>query len=141
MGLMLFDPLQQAVSELARVTCAGGRLVALLPASRPVTWRDRARYVHLLVALRRRGFAYPHHPDRVDGVLASSGFDVVASERRSFRYRVDDRQCAHVLVDSLYLPGTGAERLERARAVARGWIGTSIGVPLRRVVAVRRLTR
>jgi SAM-dependent methyltransferase len=141
MGLMLFDPLPQAVSELARVTCAAGRLVALLPASGPVTWRDRLRYARLLVALRRRGFAYPHHPSRVDAVLQSNGFDVVASERRSFRYAVDDQACAHLLVDSLYLPGTSPERVERARAVTRRWVGTSIGVPLRRVVAVRRVSR
>jgi SAM-dependent methyltransferase len=140
MGLMLFEPLERAVSELARVIGADGRLVALLPDTRPLPWRDRLRYARMLVALRRRRFAYPQEPKRVDDALDHACFDVIASERRSFRYPIDEPEHARLLVDALYLPGTSDERIVHARAVAERWIGTSIAVPLRRLVAIRRVT-
>ncbi|HEY8218351.1 MAG TPA: methyltransferase domain-containing protein [Acidimicrobiia bacterium] len=138
MGLMLFEPLEQAASELGRVIDAGGCLVALVPATRPVRTRDRVRYARLLAALRRRHFAYPEDPEHIDAVLERRGFDVVNSERRSFRYPIDEPVHARLLIDSLYLPGTSDERVARAQVLTRRWIGTSIGVPLRRLVAVRR---
>jgi hypothetical protein len=109
----------------------------LLPGTRPLSVRDRARYARLLVALRRRRFEYPNDPERLDDALGRGGFDVIASERRSFRYPVDDVDAARLLVDSLYLPGVGLERVDAAISVTSQWIGTSIGIPLRRVVAAR----
>ena len=65
------------------------------------------------------------------------GFDIVEAQQRAFRYRVDGPDATRLLVDSLYLPAVRRERIDAAVSVTRRWIGTSIGIPLRRLVAVR----
>ena len=134
---MLLQPLDEAVAELARALRPGGHLVAVLPATRPLAVRDRARYACLLVALRRGSFDYPNPLGEIDRALRRGGFDIVGSEERQFRYPIDGPETAQLLVDSLYLPGVSRERIEAAHNVARSWVGTSIGIPLRRLVAVR----
>ena len=114
-----------------------GRLVVVLPASGPLSLADRARYARLLLTLRRRRFTYPGDPKDVDDALERGGFDIVEAQQRAFRYPVDGPDAARLLVDSLYLPAVGRERIDAAVSVTRRWIGTSIGIPLRRVVALR----
>jgi nitric oxide reductase activation protein len=137
MALMLLEPLDHAVRELGRALRSDGRVVIVLPATRPLPLREQARYVRLLLALRCRRFDYPNSDAQIEDALQRGGLNVVASEQRSFRYPVDDADAARLLVDSLYLPGVSRERIDAAHAVAHRWIGTSIGVPLRRLVAVR----
>ena len=40
-------------------------------------------------------------------------------------------------VRSLYLPDVSPERLAAGERLARGWVGKELGLPLRRLVAVR----
>ena len=129
MALMLVDA-APVLAEIRRVLAPGGRLVALLPATGPLLARDRLRHGRLLLALRTRRLPFPGA-----GALDGSGFRVVADERRRFGLPLDDEAAADRFVRSLYLPATTARRAARARAVARRWVGSDLGLPLRRIVA------
>lgn len=136
MALMLVQPLEVAVAELARVLRPGGLLAVLLPSNRPLSPGDRARYARLLLALRRR-LQYPNDEALEDAgsVFTGAGFEIVADERRRFVCRVTTPERAALFVSSLYLPGQAPERVDAAEAVAASWVGKSIGMPLRRIVA------
>jgi SAM-dependent methyltransferase len=138
MALMLIQPVEAALAEIARVLVPGGRLVALLPSAGPLRAGDVLRYGQLMVALRRR-LTYPNDEALADAapLLAAAGLSLLADERRRFACHVADPHIAALCVTSLYLPGTPPERLARALAVARGWIGHTLGVPLRLLVAER----
>jgi SAM-dependent methyltransferase len=129
MALMLVDPAATLV-EARRVLAPGGRMIALLPAGGPLTARGRFRYGRLLLALGHRRLPFPG-----TGEFAGSGLHVVSDERRRFRLPIDDSAAADRFIRSLYLPGTGPRRLARATAVARRWVGSELGLPLRRIVA------
>jgi SAM-dependent methyltransferase len=139
MALMLFDDPKRAVAEMARLLRVGGRLVALLPATAPLTLRDRARYVRLLAALRLRRFPFRHQwvlsqPARL---LTSTGLTLASLEQRRFAYPITDPDVAALWTRSLYLPGVRARRLQAARRITERWTGTSMGIPLRRLVAAK----
>jgi len=135
MALQILDPLEAVLAEAARVLRPGGALVALLPASSPLQPGDRVRYARLLWALRRWGLDYPNVINAQ--VLARAGWQVSSDDTRRFAYPIRSAQDGHRLVDSLYLPGIPARRLQRARALVAGWVGVELGVPLRRIVAQR----
>lgn len=139
MALMLFDDPAAVVAEIARVLRPGAGLVALLPASSPLSFRDRARYGRMLAALRLRRLPFPwqqviHDPE---DLVARGGLSIVSSERQRFAYPVASGDDGALLVRSLYAPGVAPERLEAAERLARRWVGSAIGIPLHRLVAVR----
>ena len=137
MALMLTEPLDATLNEIARVLRRDGRLVALVPTTRPLAWRDRWRYTRLLLALRRRRFEYPndaalrHLPD----LLTRAGFAPHDDQRQRFQLAITDRDTAHRFVASLYLPGMTARRFAATDREAERWIDTALGIPLRRVIA------
>lgn len=139
MALMTIPELESALAELMRVVRPGASVAFLLPATRPLLPRDRLRYLRLLATLRRTGFSYPR-PDVLDRparFLTRAGFAVAADEVRTFRYPIIDARSAETLVDSLYLPTTAHTRVGAARRLTRRWVGSDIGIPLRRVVVTR----
>jgi SAM-dependent methyltransferase len=139
MALMLVADPAAAVVEMARLLRAGGLFVVLVPATRPLTIRDRVRYARLLPALRLRRLPF-RHPGVLDdprSLLASAGLDLASMERRCFAYRLSDPDAAVVWMRSLYLPGLAGRRWHAAQQVAQGWTGSSIGLPLCRLVAVK----
>jgi SAM-dependent methyltransferase len=140
LGLMLVHRLGAVLAEVRRLLPPEGRFVVLLPATAPVTLRDRLRYGRLLLALRVRRLPFPDPAvvDRPDRTLSAAGFTVMDDDRRRFARPVHTPQDADLFVRSLYVPGVPAGRTTAAAAVARRWVGTDIGLPLRRVVAVRR---
>jgi hypothetical protein len=93
----------------------------------------------LLVALRVRRLPFPHpgvlHDPR--RLLTCHGLAVESDERRRFTYPLAETDDALQWVRSLYLPGVPPRRIRAAQRVARRWAGSSIGIPLRRLVAVR----
>jgi len=136
MALQVLTPIGPVLDEIVRVLAPGGRLVAMLPSSVPLTSRDRWRWAQLLLALRRSRLDYPN--DVSAAQLGPAGLDVVSDESRRFAYPVRDAAAASALVRSLYLPAVPEPAVRRAVAVAERWVGGEIGLPLRRVVAVRR---
>jgi SAM-dependent methyltransferase len=140
MALMLVQPLDRSLLEIARVLRPGGRLVALLPATRPLRTIDRMRYLRLLAVLRRGRVGYPNDRAlvRPHQQLSDAGLELVDDAQRRFDFPIDNERTADEFVDSLYLPGTDVAHRTRAQAMAHRWIGEALGIPLRRLVAVRR---
>lgn len=140
MSLQILQPLDRALDQVALLLRPGGVFVALLPASDPLTVRDRIRYARLLVALRRPRLDYPNDDALVDPVplFAAHGLDVVSDERRRFGLAMSASAVSDAFVRSLYLPGGSPERSEAAGRVARRWLGQELGIPIRRIVATRR---
>ena len=137
MSLMVFPSIEGVLRELGRVAAPRARLGVLLPATSPLTTRDRLRYGKILATLRIATVPYPNprvvkDPSRV---LRAAGFAVKADDRKRFSFRIADVAAADAFVDSLYLPGTPVARLDAAKHAARRWIGTDLGIPLRRLTA------
>ncbi len=141
MALQVLGPLPTVLTELARVLRPGGLLVALVPARKPLTLKDRWRYVRLTRALHD-GLMAPNDGElgRLALVMGGAGFDVVDDEFRRFAHRLDDTMVAARFVSSLYVPHGNAERIDAANALARRWVGTSLGIPIRRFICMRTAT-
>lgn len=140
MSLQILQPLDRTLDEVARVLAPGAVFVAVVPANGPLSVRDQLRYARLLIALRRRRLDYPNddaltNPGRL---FAAHALDVVRDERRRFGLLVGASSMGEEFVRSLYLPGTSPARLEAAGRLARRWLGDELGIPLRRIVAIRR---
>lgn len=140
MALQVLHPLDGAVSELARVTRPGGRLVVLLPGRRPLPWRDAVLYSRLRLRLGRP-IGYPNDA-RLDGaelgrLMAEYGFEVVSDEGRCFALGLATVDDADELVRSLYLPAVATSRVNRAASLVRRRVGGHVSIPLRRVVLER----
>lgn len=140
MGLQVVQPMEVALDELARVTEPGGRVVVLLPAARPIPPAHVVVYLRLQLALRAR-IRYPNDRQmttpRLRALAAARGLEVLADERRAFDLPLRTDADADDLVRSLYLPDVTEARLAAARRVIRRRVGTSLTVPLRRVVLER----
>jgi SAM-dependent methyltransferase len=139
MALMLIDDPGTAVTEIARLLRDGGRFAALVPVTAPLTLRDRGRYVRLLAALRlqRLPFRHPHVLADPRPLLAPAGLTVVSADRRRFAYPLAEPGDTLLWVRSLYLPGLDPRRLRAAQRITRRWTGSSIGIPLMRLVATK----
>lgn len=139
MGLMLLAPLPRALAEILRGLPAGGTLVAIVPASRPLTGRD-ALVAGGLVAAAGRRLSYPNDPALADpaGLFATAGLRLVEDRSRRFGYRLAGPADADALLDSLYLPRLPRHRRRAARAYLRGLarVRATVPVPIRRLVAV-----
>lgn len=138
MALMLFAPIDQVLAEVHRVLAPNGVLVALMPVTAPLTVRDRARYLALYRTLRMTA-RLPHSPMRRHAArtLHRSGFAVLSDERMRFAYPINDEMAGDQLVDGLYLPQVNPGRVTAAKHRTHTWIGSAIGIALRKIVAAR----
>jgi len=139
MALMLVQPLDRVLSEVARVLRPGGIFVALLPSRHPLRPSDTMRYARLLVALRKRRLVYPNDRalDDVGGLMGPHGLRLVDDQRRRFGCLITSPAVGVMCVRSLYLPDVEPARLAAGERVGRHWVGRELGLPLRRLVAVR----
>jgi hypothetical protein len=70
-------------------------------------------------------------------LLPAAGLDAVSAQRRRFAYPLTGPDTSAQLIRSLYLPGLKPRRLRAAQRVTRRWTGSSIGIPLQRLVAAK----
>ena len=136
MALMLV-PLGQSLREIRRVLRPGGLFVATVPSSSPLPLRDWLRYTRLCLALRHLGLSYPNDAELTAAPTAFSaaGLTLISDERRPFMCELVDEHVAERLLASLYLPEVAPARLAAGRRVVRRWAGSSVGTPIRRLVA------
>lgn len=139
MSLQVLTPLDTVLAELARVLRPGGRIVALVPASLGRPRRGALLWWRLLrtLGVPSQPWPNPHALDGLADVLREHGFIIDADERRVFRRAIGDAAEAALLIDSLYLPGVGPERIARAQRTLVAWArpGRTLPLPLRRVAA------
>lgn len=136
MGLMLLQPLDDCLAEMARVLAAGGSIVALIPGgARPLHPRDLWRWARILAALRRARIPFPNTRPmrRLHHTLQRHGLAIEGDDYRRFGYPIASHDAADRFIDSLYLPGEDPERVSAARRLAHGWVGSEVGMPLRRL--------
>lgn len=135
MSMMLVDDSSAAIGEVARILRRGGTARFLIPSRAPLSVRDRLRYARLLGALSICAF-FPPSPFMKSPieVLMKAGFEVVADSSACFVLGFEDSTIARTFVDSLYLPEDSTERVVHARTLSQRWVGSSIGIPLRRII-------
>ena len=139
MALMLLEPTDRVLAEIRRVLRPDGALHILLPTVRPLTARDRARFARLYLTLRQAAQLPPtEFRRRPRAALEGHGLHIRSDARRRFAYPLRNAEDADRLVNGLYLPGVPDARLAAGRVLAARWIGSEIGLPLRRIVAARR---
>ncbi len=140
MGLMLVQPVEDAVREMFRVLRPGGRLAVLLPATGPLALSDIAPVLTLTVSLHGPG-SMPQllRARRIRHVLRDNGFEVDMVDRQRFPFPLRTSADAQLAVSALYTPGRGPRRLEAAhrRLSRRTGPRAEVGVPLMRVTAHR----
>jgi len=140
MALMLFDEVGQALAEIRRVLAPGGTAIFLVPGSTPLSARDRIRYIRVLFAFRQLSPAYPNHAHigPLSKRLARAGLQVTEDDRLCFHYPISDATAGRRFIESLYAPGCPERRVESAVRLTLPWVGSEIGVPLRRLVCIRK---
>ncbi len=137
MSLMVVDDPARTLLEAARVLRSDGVMVIVLPAQRPAKISDVVRFGSLLAVLGRLMLPFPHPEvaQNLRELLDGAGFELVEDVRDRFEYPISEEADADLLIDSLYLPGVSHRRMRVALALVRRWVGRSVGLPLRRVVA------
>jgi ubiquinone/menaquinone biosynthesis C-methylase UbiE len=140
MGLMVLQPLPDALAEIARVLRRGGVLAATVPAVLPLRRTD----LRTVSSLTTRLGSTPQFPAQLGGLrdqLRAAGFDVLESQCERYAYRVRSGEDAERLIAALYLPGSVNGR----RGAAAAWLGErarargefEVAIPVRRIVAMR----
>jgi ubiquinone/menaquinone biosynthesis C-methylase UbiE len=139
MGLMVLQPMDEVLKEVRRVMAPGAIGCLLLPARRPLRLIDMSRYTRVLLALHQVRLDYPNDGamSGLSEVLERFGFRVIMDQRRQFLYQFDSAHSVQKFVDSLYLPHAEPERIEVVKHLALRWVGSTIGIPLRRVLFER----
>lgn len=134
MSLQVLQPLDAATAELCRVVRDGGCIAAMMPCRGPLSLRDRWRYLRL-ARIVRDGFQAPNDSQLNDPSFGvAMGMRATLDEQRRFAYRIATVSDADRFVSSLYLPQTSPERIAAARRLARRWVGSDLGIPIRLII-------
>lgn len=139
MALMLIDPLEEAIAEMGRVLVTGGTVVVLIPGHWPLLARDVVRYVRLLRHLGRWRLQYANDARlrRLASLFERGGLRIIHDERQRFCLPLDAERATSRFVQSLYLPRVPEARVRHAEAFAARWVGSDIGIPLRRITLTK----
>lgn len=143
MALMLLDPLDVALRQIAGALRPGGSLVAMYPAFGLPRLREIPAVLAMLTALR----SAPEFPRHLSKSRVTSAFDRVGLHLDSYatrRYAIPIKAAADAdrLVSGLYLPHVPPERIEAARsALARlARRGTSLPMHITHIAATATAT-
>ena len=138
MGLMLVDPPERAVAEIARVLRPGGVVGLLLPASGPVRPGDLRPLLALARHLRGPG-SMPRRVTRrrLRRLARGYGLTVVHTASRRFAFPLRTADDARLAVRALYTPGRTVHQLGTAEAALTRLAAPhrTLPVPVLRVVA------
>lgn len=141
LGLLVIQPLDQAIHEITRVLRPGGALAVIAPSIWLMSPRELAEVTRLTRALRTRPqFPNPIERTGVKALLALLELRRVEDKREVYFYTVQDAEDAERLVAALYLPRSSERRREIAveHLVSRLRQGpVRIAVGMRRVVAIK----
>ncbi|WP_114560961.1 class I SAM-dependent methyltransferase [Desertihabitans aurantiacus] len=142
LGLLVIQPLDEAIREITRVLRPGGALAVIAPSVWLMTPREAAEVTRLTAVLRSRPmFPNPIERTGVKTLLALLRLHRVEDKREVYFYPVAGEDDAVRLVNALYLPRTPPERREAAvdhlvrRSEQHGPLRIAIG--MRRVVAMK----
>ena len=140
MALMLVQPLGRVLDEVSRVLRNDGTFTFTMPCRRPLRANDVVRYAQLVRRLGRWRLRYPNDRELsgLSSLLEERGLDVVSDARERFRLPLRTTQDSDQFVHSLYLPDATRVEVDRGLILAARWVGSEIGIPLRRVVVRRR---
>lgn len=140
MAIMLLDPIERALSEIARVLKPGGQFIC----TRPVTFPIRVRDVRVGVALFRGLRQMPDLPqrftrNRLKRLMADAGLRVVDDRALRFAHPLHSEDDAARIVEGLYLPTVSPARRNAGVAMLSGLAAPHREVPvsIRRTVALR----
>ena len=140
MGIMLFQPVEVALAEVARVLRPGGSFITTRPAGGPVRLRD----LSIAATLTRGLHAFPQMPQRFGrgkfrGLLQAAGMTEVDDTSIRFVHALESLADAQLVIDALYLPRVDRSRRAAAvrRLARRAGAGVQIPIYVRRTVAVR----
>jgi SAM-dependent methyltransferase len=142
LGLVVVQPLDAVLAEVARVLRPGGVLAAIAPAVRPLALSDVRRLSRLNARLR----GGPRFPGPVEltgfrRTLAEHGLQAVEDKRERYRFTVETPDDAWLLVRALYLPTTSEARVAAAvdhlAEDAQRHGPVDIAIPVRRLVAIK----
>ena len=141
LGLAVVRPVQEFISEAARVLKPGGVLVLTTPSLLPLNAIDLKTAARISMILRSAP-RFPGHVEvSADALLRVNGLRKVESARERFRFAIHNRDDAELLLSAMYLPHTSEKRIKAAadylvkQAQGRGVI--EVPIPMRRIVAVK----
>lgn len=141
MALAVIEDTSTLLDEVNRVLRLGGMFAATVPTYRPINTTD----MRLLSRLTMKLGGPPRFPVRLDmslgPLMAAHGMRKVEDARERYYFTVRSRADAELLLQALYLPLTGQERV----AEAADWLVSQVArtgsarvpIPIRRVVAVK----
>jgi SAM-dependent methyltransferase len=140
MSVMLFDPIETALAEIARVLRPGGRFVSIRPVTFPVEVTDVRVGLELFRGLR----SMPALPQwlgrsRFARMQAAAGLRVIDDRALRFSHPLVAADDARLIVDSLYLPTVPVSRREAAvrRLTRLAGPGRDVPVSIRRTVSIK----
>jgi SAM-dependent methyltransferase len=142
MGLVVVTPLEQVLTEVARVLRPGGVLAAIAPAVRPLGPRD----LRVLTRISGRLRTKPSFPGNVEiagfhKTLEATGLTRVEDKRERYHFSVRSREDAEVMMSALYLPNTRKSRVQAAVEYLEDRLkrreSVEVAIPMRRIVAIK----
>ena len=141
MALAVIEKTGALLDEVTRVLRPGGMFAAITPTYRPINISD----MKLLGPLTARLQGPPRFPVRLDmsmgPILMAHGLRKIEDARERYYFDVATIEDAEMLLNALYLPTLGGDKVRDAASWLVGrvkdGVPVRVPVPMRRVVAIK----